>query len=209
MLGKLAGILALCGLVCVGQNREDEFQKSVMPVLSARCTGCHNSRLKIGNLNLEQFRDGHPAVAQPEVWKKVRDRIAAGTMPPAPTAAPPAAERAAVIGWIDGLLGRAESAVVDPGRVTARRLNRTEYNNTIRDLLGVTIRAADEFPIDDSGYGFDNIGDVLSVSPLLMEKLMSAAQRISRVAVYGEAHSPEPSLLVKIKPKKSQDDGVA
>src|SRR5438270_4884988 len=171
MLGKLAGILALCGVVCVGQNREDEFQNSVMPVLSARCAGCHNSRLKIGNLNLEQFRDGHLAVGQPEVWRKVRDRIAAGTMPPPPGAAPSAPERAAVIGWIDHLLGRTESGSADPGRVTARRLNRTEYNNTIRDLLGVTIRAADEFPIDDSGYGFDNIGDLLSVAALLMERL--------------------------------------
>src|SRR4051794_18526096 len=93
MLGKVAGILALCGVVCVGQNREDEFRRSVMPVLSARCTGCHNSRLKIGNLNLEQFRDGHLAVGQPEVWKKVRDRIAAGAMPPAPASPPSAAER--------------------------------------------------------------------------------------------------------------------
>ena len=67
----------------------------------------------------------------------------------------------------------------------------------------------DQFPIDDSGYGFDNIGDVLSVSPLLMEKLTSAAQRISRVAVYGESYPPQPSLLVKIKPKKSQDDSPA
>ena len=74
----------------------------------------------------------------------------------------------------------------DPGRVAARRLNRVEYNNTIRDLLGVHLRPADEFPVDDSGYGFDNIGDVLSISPLLMEKYMAAAKKVSRVAVYGE-----------------------
>ena len=70
--------------------------------------------------------------------------------------------------------------------MTARRLNRVEYNNTIRDLLGVAARPADEFPVDDSGYGFDNNGDVLSVSPMLMEKYMQAAEKISRLAVYGE-----------------------
>ena len=77
------------------------------------------------------------------------------------------------------------------GRVTARRLNRVEYNNTIRDLLGVAARPADEFPVDDSGYGFDNNGDVLSVSPMLMEKYMQAAENISRLAVYGEALAAE------------------
>ena len=115
-------------------------------------------------------------------------------------------ESAAVIGWIDQIAGRPASGAIDPGRVTARRLNRVEYDNTIRDLLGVTMRPAAEFPTDDSGYGFDNIGDVLSLSPLLMEKLMSAARRISQAAVYGESYPPEPSLLVKIKPKRSQDD---
>ena len=73
----------------------------------------------------------------------------------------------------------------DPGRVTARRLNRTEYNNTIRDLLGVDLRPADDFPQDDSGYGFDNIADVLSLSPVLMEKYMSAAERVARTALFG------------------------
>jgi uncharacterized protein DUF1592/uncharacterized protein DUF1588/uncharacterized protein DUF1587/uncharacterized protein DUF1585/uncharacterized protein DUF1595 len=74
---------------------------------------------------------------------------------------------------------------IDPGRVTARRLNRAEYNNTIRDLLGVDVRPADDFPQDDSGYGFDNNGDVLSLSPALMEKYVTAAERIARLAVFG------------------------
>src|SRR3954449_4620465 len=203
MIRRLAAILAVWSAACFGQTRDDAFQKSVLPVLEARCTGCHSARLKIANLDLEQFRDAGLAAGQPGVWKKVRDRIAARTMPPPPAPGLSAPESGAVAGWIEKLLGPPASGAVDPGRVTARRLNRTEYNNTVRDLLGVTIRAADEFPIDDSGYGFDNIGDVLSVSPLLMEKLMSAAQRISRVAVYGESYSPQPSLLVKIKPKKS------
>ena len=90
--------------------------------------------------------------------------------------------------------------------MTARRLNRTEYNNTIRDLLGVTLRPADEFPVDDSGYGFDNIGDVLSMSPMLMEKYMNAARTVSRAAVFGEPYPEKPTLLVRLMPKKIQDD---
>ena len=105
------------------------------------------------------------------------------------------AEVAAVTGWIESLHGAGaadagrhqdnnaeNAATADPGRVTARRLNRAEYNNTIRDLLGVSIHPAGEFPVDDSGFGFDNIADVLSVSPMLMEKYMAAANRISRLA---------------------------
>jgi len=77
---------------------------------------------------------------------------------------------------------------MDPGRVTARRLNRAEYNNTVRDLTGVDLQPADDFPQDDSGYGFDNIGDVLSLSPVLMEKYLAAAEKVARAAVFG----PEP-----------------
>ena len=91
------------------------------------------------------------------------------------------------------------------GRVTARRLNRVEYNNTVRDLLGVAARPADEFPVDDSGYGFDNNGDVLSVSPMLMEKYMQAAEKISRLAVYGEALPSKPTRLVRLMNRRSQD----
>jgi hypothetical protein len=127
-------------------------------------------------------------------------------MPPAPATPPSSAEAAAVLAWIDRLIGPQTLATPDPGRVTARRLNRVEYDNTIRDLLGVTIHAAADFPTDDSGYGFDNIGDILSLSPMLMEKLMSAAGRISRAAVFGEAYPQQPSLLIKIKSKRSQDD---
>jgi hypothetical protein len=90
--------------------------------------------------------------------------------------------------------------------VTSRRLNRVEYNNTIRDLLGVTIRPADEFPIDDSGYGFDNIGDVLSLSPMLMEKYVNAARVVARAAVFGEAYPEKPGQLIVLTPKKMQDD---
>ena len=129
-------------------------------------------------------------------------------MPP-PTAKPLTdAERAAVIAWIKklpGLSAATPTGEAMAGRVTARRLNRVEYNNTIRDLLGVAARPADEFPVDDSGYGFDNNGDVLSVSPMLMEKYMQAAEKISRLAVYGETVPPKPTRLVRLMNRRSQD----
>ena len=85
------------------------------------------------------------------------------------------------------------AAKPDPGRVTARRLNRYEYNNTIRDLLAINFRPADDFPADDSGYGFDNIADVLSLSPVLMEKYLHAAEKIARTAI-GINALPKPTL---------------
>jgi hypothetical protein len=174
-------------------------------------------------LSLEVFRTDPSLVAQEhDIWVKVLDKVNAGTMPPRPLAPLTPEEAAAITGWIEkhvtagagmsASAGAAEagprsgSATVDPGRVTARRLNRTEYNNTIRDLLGVTLRPADEFPVDDSGYGFDNIGDVLSMSPMLMEKYMNAARTVSRAAVFGESYPEKPTLMVRLMPKKIQDD---
>ena len=103
-------------------------------------------------------------------------------MPPLEEEQPPEEQRQAVATWLARELERIDRATPpDPGRVTARRLNRTEYNNTIKELLGVDMRPADDFPQDDAGYGFDNIADVLSLSPVLMEKHVTAADRVARV----------------------------
>ena len=165
----------------VGQTQPrataDEYQQQVLPVLSRSCLGCHNDRTRAGTLSLEAFKDPAAALAQPAIWHGVLEKVGSGAMPP-PTAAPLSqADRDAITNWARKVPGAAEAAAVrsSAGRVTARRLNRVEYNNTIRDLLGVAARPADEFPVDDSGYGFDNNGDVLSISPLLMEKYMQAA----------------------------------
>jgi hypothetical protein len=116
----------------------------------------------------------------------VVEKLRASEMPPIEEEQPDEHRRQAVATWIANELERIDRTTPpDPGRVTARRLNRNEYNNTIRDLLGVDVRPADDFPQDDSGYGFDNIGDVLSLSPALMEKYMTAADRVARRAVFG------------------------
>ena len=187
--------LILCPVLLADDS---SFQKTVQPFISKHCIACHNEKLKSGNLNLSAV----PA-SQGEVWDKVLEKLNAGKMPPLGQPVPTKTELAAVTSWIEARSGKPRDA--DPGRVTARRLNRVEYNNTIRDLLGVPLRPADEFPVDDSGYGFDNIGDVLSVSPMLMEKYMTAASRVSRLAVFGESLPPKPTILARLLNRRSPD----
>ena len=105
-------------------------------------------------------------------------------MPPKGIPRPAADQIAAVTNWVDSSYARIDrDTPADPGRVTAHRLNRYEYNNTVRDLLGLELRASDDFPVDPYGYGFDNIGDVLSLSPMLTEKYMKAAEHIASIAI--------------------------
>ena len=177
MTGKVFAGLVVCATVgsglatrtLVGQGQPqataEEYQQQVLPVLSESCMNCHNDKTKAGTLSLEAFKDPAAALAQPSIWRAVLEKVTSGAMPP-PAAKPlTESEREAVSSWIRKLPGTSEAAhvVSSAGRVTARRLNRVEYNNTIRDLLGVAARPADEFPVDDSGYGFDNNGDVLSI----------------------------------------------
>src|SRR5712691_2636458 len=93
----------------------------------------------------------------------------------------------------------------DPGRVTARRLNRYEYNNTIRDLLSINFRPADDFPADDYGYGFDNIGDVLSLSPVLMEKYLTAAEKIAKAAIFADSLPKATVLRFRNEDRKKEE----
>jgi len=176
---------------------QDEYVQTVKPFLAKNCVGCHNDQTKLANLSLT-----NPA---PAVWPKVFDKLSSGRMPPPGSPQPSKAEVASVIAWLERQAG-AVNPTADPGRVTSRRLNRAEYNQTVRDLLGVSLRPADDFPLDDAGYGFDNIGDVLSVSSLLMEKYLAAAKQLSSVAVYGQRVPSKPTKLIRYMTKKSQDD---
>jgi mono/diheme cytochrome c family protein len=160
------------------------FAGMVKPFLETNCYACHSDGLQSGGLNLESFKTAESAMADRAHWQHVLEKLQTSQMPPAGMPQPPAADRKAVIDWVTAELARTEPKA-SPGRVTARRLNRTEYNNTVRDLLGVNYQPAADFPPDDTGYGFDNIGDVLSMSPALMEKYLSAADKVARTAVYG------------------------
>jgi hypothetical protein len=145
------------------------------PFLERFCLKCHGELKTKGNLSLASWRDSASIVASPQSLSTVISRLSEGSMPPEEATQPSQAERQAVISLLRKLQIQGHA---HPGRVTLRRLNRVEYNNTVRDLLGVDIKPADDFPGDDVGYGFDNIGDVLTMSTLLMEKYLRSAERI-------------------------------
>jgi mono/diheme cytochrome c family protein len=182
----------LAAIMAVGSSQRligqtDEFNAAVRPVLTETCATCHSSRLLSGGLNVETIGSADSLVQQRDVWEKVLRRLRAGDMPPAGAPRPPKAQLDAMTEYIERAFDRADASIPqDPGRITARRLNRNEYTNTIRDLLGVRFRAEKYFPADDSGDGFDNISDVLTVSPLLTERYLAAAERIARWAISTE-----------------------
>ncbi len=148
----------------------------------------------MAKLRLDGFASEQEALAAPNVWEDVLRMIAARKMPPPGSARPSPESYARVSAWIESRLDRIVAArKPDPGRVTARRLNRSEYNHTVRDLLRVDLRPADDFPVDDSGYGFDNNGDVLSISPVLMEKYVQAAGRLARAAIWDKPRLAPPT----------------
>ncbi|PYQ23047.1 MAG: hypothetical protein DMF81_10065 [Acidobacteria bacterium] len=179
------------------------FETVVKPFLARNCYLCHGARLKNADVDLQAFETAASVVRDPPTWEKAVMKMRTGQMPPPPLGRPDEAEIAAITGWIENELERADRlAGPDPGRVTVRRLNRTEYNNTVRDLLGVTLRPADDFPQDDAGYGFDNIADVLSLSPVLMEKYMSAAERVARAALGGPGDLKP--TLVRLQPPSAK-----
>ncbi len=158
------------------------FEKTVQPVLAKTCTPCHNSQLASGGLDIGQFSKAASLTEQREGWEIILGKLRAGDMPPKGVPRPPQLD--AAIAYLQGQFELADKNVKpDPGRVTARRLNRAEYSATIRDLLAVQFRAEQSFPTDDLGNGFDNSGDVLTISPVLMEKYLSAAERIASRAL--------------------------
>ncbi len=165
---------------------EAAFADTIKPFLFRNCYQCHNERRTKGNLDLKKYADVASVLADPNTWEHVLLKIRTGEMPPEDEPRPTPAELRLVTAWVDAQILRADRTTPpDPGRVTIRRLNRTEYNNTVRDLLGVDLKPADDFPQDDSGYGFDNIADVLSLPPVLMERYLVAAERVTRAALFG------------------------
>jgi DNA-directed RNA polymerase subunit RPC12/RpoP len=155
------------------------FEKDVQPLVQKYCIRCHSASKKKGGVVLDGFRTQTDVLGKRGVWEKAGDNLRSGEMPPSGAARPTAAEMAVLEKWFDHVVFSANCAgPQDPGRVTLRRLNRAEYYNTIHDLVGVEYYPANDFPGDDVGYGFDNIGDVLSLPPLLMEKYLRAAEEI-------------------------------
>src|SRR5262245_45839694 len=160
----------------------------VTSFLAKHCVACHGPEKKKAGVELHIYKDEAGVLKDRKRWQEVIHMLSAGEMPPPERPRPKVEEVDAFLAAVNGIFEKHDRAARrDPGRVTMRRLNRTEYNNTIRDLVGVDFQPAEDFPTDDVGYGFDNIGDVLTVSPLLMERYLAAAEAImTRAIVIGE-----------------------
>jgi len=167
------------------------FQARIKPLLGKYCFDCHGEKKK-GDLDLRVYIDQASVLRDRKTFAKVVKNLQAHEMPPEKKPQPTPEERELITDWIQSELFKCDCDHPDPGRVTIRRLNRAEYNNTIRDLVGVNFQPADDFSADDSGYGFDNIGDVLSLPPVLLEKYLAAAQKILGKAVVADLKPKSP-----------------
>ena len=158
------------------------FEHNALPLVQRYCVTCHGGDNPSGGIKLTDDHTLAVMLAHRDLWDRVAANVDNHHMPPDGSPTPTAAERSQFVNYVQSTLSQAACAVKDPGHITVRRLNRTEYDNTVRDLTGLDLHLSDDFPNDDVGYGFDNIGDVLSISPLLMEKYLTAAGKIAHAA---------------------------
>lgn len=159
------------------------FHEQIEPILEEKCFDCHAYGMQEGSVAFDGFASTSELVSQPELWYRALRMVRAGLMPPAEMPRLSTDQMHALEKWIKAEVFQANPQEPDPGHVVLRRLNRVEYRNTIRDLLGVDYDTQTNFPADDSGHGFDNVGEVLTVSPLLLEKYLAAAREIVAQAV--------------------------
>ncbi len=170
------------------------------------CVDCHDANVTKGGLNLETVLAGKPA-QHPQVWEDVVRRLRARQMPPAGKKRPDEGEYERVISSLEQALDREAAAHPQPGRTeTIRRMTRAEYRNAIRDLLALDIDVAAMLPADESSHGFDNV-TVGTLSPTLLDRYISAAQKISRLAVGGEQRAPGGDTI-RLKPDITQEEQV-
>lgn len=168
------------------------------------CTGCHNATAKAGGLVLNP--SGNIA-ADPLTWEKVDRRLRMRTMPPAGSPRPDDKTYTQIAAWLETQLDKAAAQNPNPGQPLLHRLNRTEYAYAIEDLLGLKVDVASLLPPDDSAYGFDNVADVLGVSPVLLERYLSAADRISALAL-GDPETEPGSDTYRARQDLSQDQHI-
>jgi len=176
-------------------------------MLDRYCVTCHNQRLVTAGLKLDDADVAHPGEGA-EIWEKVVRKLRTGMMPPPNMPQPSAEGRGALLSWLETSLDKAAAAKPNPGRTeTLRRLNRTEYQNAIRDLLSVDVDAASLLPADESGHGFDNV-TVGDLPPALLDRYISAAQKISALAI-GNTQTSLQSDIIRVPPDVTQEGHVS
>jgi mono/diheme cytochrome c family protein len=174
--------------VASGKDGKDKkvatYAKNVLPFLTKHCFACHGNGKKKGGISFDKYRDDESVLKDRATWDLVVEMIDKKKMPPKEKPQPSAPEAKQAAHSIQTVLASFDCTKSrNVGRVTLHRLNRAEYNNTIRDLVGVDFKPAADFPPDDVGYGFDNIGDVLTMSPILLERYLAAAEAILDQAI--------------------------
>ena len=205
MLAVLAAATGIAGAQQPARSAADATPERAL--LDRYCVTCHNERLQTAGLQLDTA-DVTRVAADPALWEKVVRKLRAGAMPPAPRPRPDNAAYARFIGRLETELDATAGADPNPGRTEAfHRLNRAEYRNVIRDLLALDVDVAELLPADDGSYGFDNIAGVLGVSPTLLERYLSAAKKVSRLAV-GNPHLPPTAETFRLAADYPQDDRI-
>ena len=207
-------VALLLSLVCLAEGAPQKKASNSIPdsnspqhaVLNQYCVVCHNEKLKTAGLMLDKL-DVANVGSNADVWEKVLQKVRAGSMPPAGMSRPDAATYNSLANYLETELDRAAASNPNPGRPAVHRLNRAEYVNAVRDLLDLNTDAIDVtslLPADNAAYGFDNIGDVLGTSPALLERYLSAAEKVSRLAI-GDLAIPPALEKIDIPESLKQD----
>jgi hypothetical protein len=197
LLHIVSAVSLTAGVSLAAQNPAEivqrEFHDKIEPLLQDYCYDCHGDGEKKGDLALDEYANPSALLEDRKVWLRIWENLRTEMMPPAKKKFQPTSdERHELVSWIEKRIFGLDPENPDPGRVTIRRMNREEYQNTIGDVVGVRFNANDNFPPDDTGFGFDTIGDVLTISPLLMEKYLNAAGEIALMALPLDAGEPKP-----------------
>lgn len=195
-VGLLVGIVGFCSSQTNLIAEETPFDLKAVTFFEEYCLDCHSNDRQKADINLETFRGEVLLYKEPKFWQRVVEVIETREMPPEKKPQPSTDERFAIAAFLRAELKALDcSEAIDPGRVTIRRLNKNEYNNTIQDLFNIDLTPADAFPSDEVGYGFDNIADVLSIPPILMEKYLEAGETIAKAAIMENVPPWPPSEL--------------
>ena len=191
LLRSLACFVLLLPSWCPAEDSPPDFSKTGVAFLKQHCLECHSGDKPKAELSLSSFLDNSSVVRKRTTWESVLKMVESGEMPPETKPKPDIKEIEAFTALARAIFEHHDkNAKPDPGRVTMRRLNRIEYANTLRDLVGADFNPAADFPSDDIGHGFDNIGDVLTLSPVLMEQYLAAAETVSQRVIL--ANPPPP-----------------
>ncbi len=201
LLLMIASMVRFAPAIADEPKARDGFQQQVLPLLERYCVDCHSEEDAQAGIALDRFEDQEEALKGGPTWIRVRDAVQGRIMPPADQPQPSVEELDRISAWIEkDFLAAQCGKQASSAPVVIRRLNRQEYNNTIRDLIGLDLRLADSFPADDIGFGFDNVGSALNISPVHVEKYLDAAEvAMDRAIVLPDSKESSPIELIGLK----------